>query len=379
MTTDISVPAAERTLRLLELVLNHPAGLTPQDCLEALDVSRSSLFALLRTLKTLGYLEQAEERGSYRAGPRLKAWQRSAQFGPQDLLTAFYQEAVGLPTDETVLLVVPNRDELLVLAQIESTRRVRSVYETGGICERRDCPAALVLADPPAESVRQDGYALRSDSELIEIALPVCSDGHYPDAALMVTAPAFRQDADSLQACLPVLRELAARLSYRIGAPIYAPFQQEHRPVVGPAVPLDAKEIDAFLKGPWPARLACVRPDGVPHVVPVWQGWDGEAFYVVAWDGSLWGDYLLANPQLSLSVDEPWPPLRRVIVRGRAQPVEPDDLPGGLPAFLEGLSQRYLGQAARPDLQAQVARAFRVDAESVSGWRGLHKEGTRAG
>jgi hypothetical protein len=78
-------------------------------------------------------------------------------------------------------------------------------------------------------------------------------------------------------------------------------------------------------------------------------------------------------------VDEPWPPLRRVIVRGRAQPVEPVDLPGGLPAFLEGLSQRYLGQAARPDLQAQVARAFRVDAESVSGWRGLHREVAGAG
>jgi hypothetical protein len=220
---------------------------------------------------------------------------------------------------------------------------------------------------------------LRTTDELIEIALPVCGDGHHPDAALMVTAPAFRYNPESLLAHLPVLRELAARLSYRIGAPVYAPFQKAHQPAVGPAVPLDLKEIDAFLKGPWPARLACMRPDGVPHVVPVWQVWDGEAFYVVAWSGSLWGDYLLAHPQLSLSIDEPWPPLRRVIVRGRAQPVEPAELPGGLPTFLDGLSQRYLGQAARPDLQAQVARAYRIDPDSVSGWRGLHKEGTRAG
>ena len=36
-------------------------------------------------------------------------------------------------------------------------------------------------------------------------------------------------------------------------------------------------EMDAFLAGPWLARVACLKPDGAPYVVPVWYHWDGEA------------------------------------------------------------------------------------------------------
>ena len=80
---------AERTLRLAELLLTHSEGLTPQEMLLRVGGSRSTLYALLKTLKTLGYLEQAERRGRYRCGPRLAAWRKTPDDHQHSLLSAF--------------------------------------------------------------------------------------------------------------------------------------------------------------------------------------------------------------------------------------------------------------------------------------------------
>ena len=68
---------------------------------------------------------------------------------------------------------------------------------------------------------------------------------------------------------------------------------------------LSATEIDEFLAGPWIARLACLKPDGAPYVVPVWYHWDGDAFWIVPRARSEWAHYMAADPRVSLVVDEP--------------------------------------------------------------------------
>ena len=45
--------------------------------------------------------------------------------------------------------------------------------------------------------------------------------------------------------------------------------------------PLTKAQIDALLAGPINARLATVKPDGAPYVVPVWQYWDGKSLYII--------------------------------------------------------------------------------------------------
>ena len=372
MTFDrLPVPAAERTLRLLEILQTHPTGLSPQEMMAALGISRSSLFALLTTLKRLGYVEQTAQRGRYRPGPRLQAWRRLAPAAPQDLLLAFYQEATASPIDETLALAVRDHDDVLILAQVESPQRVRSVFERGQRCAVEASAAGRVLQSAPPEPVRLHGYALSEDAETVELALPICPDGFQPTAALVLSAPRFRHTVESLRNHLPTLREMAARLSYRLGALEYRPYRADPLPALSPAVPLDEQEITAFLQGPWVARLACVRPDGTPHVVPVWHEWDGEAFHVVAWQSSHWAEYLLQNPRVSLTVDEAWPPLRRVSVHGKAEPLTPTAVPGGLPALLKRLSRRYLGRPLQPHLPPQAWRAFRIVPERLRGWRGL--------
>lgn len=373
MNETLSIPAAERALRLVELLLSRSEGWTAQELQAQLDLSRSSLFLLLRTLKALGYLEQAGKRGLYLPGPRLKAWRNAGTASPQELLVAFYQEATAVPLSETLALALPaaggRKDRILIAAQVEGSAQVRSAYVAGQAYA--DLPAAAnILAFPPADELAALGYALVVQEEVISLALPVCRDGVHPEAALLLTAPAFRWSADRLKAAfLEELRGMAAHLSYRLGAAFYAPYHPPDLPAMQATLPLSKDEIGDFLNGPWAASLACVRPDGKPHVIPVWQEWDGQEFSVIAWRGSQWADYLQQNPNVSLTVDEPWAPLRRVVVQGCALPMPGES--ASLEALVQRLARRYLGQPAPATLVNQVQRAYRIHPDAVRGWRGL--------
>lgn len=234
----VSSSSVERTLRVIEILLAHPDGLSAAELLGEVGGSRSALFLLLGTLKSLGYAEQGQRRGLYRAGARLLAWRASPPAVPVDLNLAYY----------------------------------------------------------------------------------------------------------------------------------YLPYQPEPRLDLRPAQSLSEQELNTFLQGPWAARLACLRPDGRPHVIPVWQEWDGQAFRVLAWQGSQWADYLLRDPSVSLTVDEPWPPLRRVVCRGQAQEIPLDQVE--LASLVQRLARRYLGQVPAA-LETQVQRAFRIQPETLRGWQGL--------
>jgi DNA-binding IclR family transcriptional regulator len=372
MTDDTLPSTAARTLKLVETLLANPQGATPQELLARLGGSRSSLFPLLHTLKRLGYAVQPEKRGRYYPGPRLAAWGMSPAAGhPEgalpaaDLSQAFYQEAARRPCPETLALVLPSPGGPLVLSQVEGSRQVRCAFTPGQVYPALEA-AGQVLAPLPQPTVQENGCALVAKADSLDLALPICRDGTHPEAALLLSAPAFRWQPQSLlDAHLAELRAMAARLSYRLGAPYYLPYRQPGDSELTPASPLASEEVTRFLQGPWTARLACLRPDGRPHVIPVWQEWDGQAFYVVAWQGSQWAEFVLQNPEVSLIVDEPWPPLRRVAARGRASLVEPGFDLGPL---LQRLARRYLGQDAPP---APIHRTFRIQPETLKGWQGL--------
>ncbi|MCC6147812.1 MAG: helix-turn-helix domain-containing protein [Anaerolineaceae bacterium] len=367
----MNVPAAERTLQIIELILGNPEGITLQELLASLDISRSSLFLLLNTLKQQGYAEQSEQRGRYRPGPRLQAWRGSNRVSSQEIIPAFYQEAGRTACTETLALAAETHGGALILAQVESPQSVRAVLKTGLVAPMGQTAAGAVFSSPPPEEVRRRGYALRRDGDVIELALPVCRDGIHPDYALLFVAPAYRDPDQKVDDALALLREMAARLSYRLGAAAYAPFHENAENETPAATPLGKEEMEEFLKGPWPARLACVRPDGSPHVVPVWQEWDGQDFHILAWKGSRWADYILGKPSVSLSVDETWPPLRRVTARGSAAPVQEPVSSKRLRPLLNRLYRRYLGQSAPANAEEQIEWIFRITPLGLKGWKGL--------
>ncbi len=76
--------------------------------------------------------------------------------------------------------------------------------------------------------------------------------------------------------------------------------------------------------------IATVRPDGRPHLVPVWFAWyDGRLFLCIE-RTSVKGRNLAANPQLALALENGSQP---VIIEGRAEVVPQPWPPGVLAIF----------------------------------------------
>jgi PPOX class probable F420-dependent enzyme len=76
----------------------------------------------------------------------------------------------------------------------------------------------------------------------------------------------------------------------------------------------------AFLsEGTRTGKLATVRPDGRPHVAPIWFVIDGDSLVFNTWHTSVKARNLRANPLASLVVDMQEPPFAYVIVEGTVE------------------------------------------------------------
>lgn len=370
-----NVPAAERTLRLLEALAAAPDGLSTAELMEEIDGSRSGLYALLNTLKTHHYVESEE--GRHRLGPALWNLLPDRPRELEALLAAFHGEQP--PLDESVALVWPQPGGTTVVADTQPHRAVRVVYRQG-TSRPAGGPDGMVMAaagpgdDPALRRVRRRALATTSTDELTEMAVPVCADGVRPIAALVAGVPAQRATRAALSNLEHDLHRLAARLSHRMGAPVYQPYGWAPSEPVGPSRDLTPEELDDFLSGLWGAQLACIRPNGTPHLVPLWYEWDGEAMWLAASPGSSWRGFICVNPRVSVTLDEPWPPLRRLFLTGRAEVVDPTDIPGGLAGLRRRLAVRYLGRGAdrRPELSDTEGWAgVRIRPDRIHGRQGL--------
>lgn len=99
--------------------------------------------------------------------------------------------------------------------------------------------------------------------------------------------------------------------------------------------------IDEYLAEPLIARVATLRSDGRPHVVPVWYEWDGQLLRFEALPDSQKGTNVRRDPRISVVVDDALDPLRYrgVMLEGRAEII--DDQKRAL-AIVARICRRYL-------------------------------------
>lgn len=377
--TDYSqrVPAVERAMGLLETLAGSPQGLATAEILEEVGGSRSGLYALLNTLKARGYV--VSDDGRHRLGPAVRGLVPDRPRDMATLVEALPHEVRSQPLTETVALVWPHHGRGVVVAEEPGERAVRVSYGNGST-RPDDAPDSLVIAagaggdDAALGHVRQRGTAMRSTSELTEVAAPVCRDGIRPIAALVTGVPAQRAGDRQMEEVERGLRQVAARLSHRLGAPVYQPYGWSGSEPVGPSRDLDRDELDIFLAGQWGAQLACVRSDGTPHVVPLWYEWDGDSVWLAASPGASWRSNVAENPAVSITLDEPWPPLRRAFLAGRVVEVPDRSVPDGIEGLRRRLATRYLGRGAdtEPGLSEIDGWAvFQLVPDRVHGRQGL--------
>lgn len=104
---------------------------------------------------------------------------------------------------------------------------------------------------------------------------------------------------------------------------------------------LTPEEIRAFLlERPRTGKLATVRPDGRPHVVPVWFDLDGETVVFTTWHTSAKAVNMRHDSRVCLCIDDDAPPFTFVMIEGAA---ELRDDPADLARWAMRIAGRYMG------------------------------------
>ncbi len=138
---------------------------------------------------------------------------------------------------------------------------------------------------------------------------------------------------------------------------------------------LSKTAIDDFLATAVIARLATVKPDGAPYVVPIWQHWDGEAMWVIPRGKSAFVENIRHEPRVCVScADDVNPAHTRVTIEGTAEIVEgPAPLVGRLKEIGEEMAVRYMGPDG-PKYAGRTANRPRylvkITPNRITSWQG---------
>ena len=318
-----AVPSVVRALDVIEYLRRATAGCTLSQLSRTLSISPSSLLAILRTLGSRGYVDHDTSTGTYRLG------------------TAFEHLASESTTDG---LIRQTAEAVIALAQATATtaghtasadRQQASLFALG-LASRQLSALLLGPSDAqPARTGTPESRLANWVTTAAEIAAGRLPSNLVPKGDGISVEPVWRAEASG---------------------------------------PLGPTELGQFLNGAWVATLSCVKENGYPYSVPVWYHWDGSHFWVVPRAGAEWAHYLERNPCVSLAISEPQPPLQRVLVEGRAEPLTGADTQERTRELSALLAARYLGSAAGPYLEATAAqsrRAFSIVPEKLVTWHGL--------
>jgi len=139
--------------------------------------------------------------------------------------------------------------------------------------------------------------------------------------------------------------------------------------------PLTETEKKEFFSRPLLARLATVRPDGAPYVVPLWFQWDEDdgSFWFVIREKARFVPNLFHEPRVCLSIATDTPPYTRATIMGRAEIVARPGESEQWMAIARRMTQRYVGDVD-PGYFERTARyprwLVRIVPSEMTTWRG---------
>jgi PPOX class probable F420-dependent enzyme len=123
------------------------------------------------------------------------------------------------------------------------------------------------------------------------------------------------------------------------------------------------------------AKLAKVRKDGRPHVVPIWFVLDGDDLVFTTARTSVKGQAILRDGRVSLCVDDEEPPFAFALIEGTATATEDAE---GLLHWATRIAARYVGEeqaeafgrrnAVEGELLVRITPTKVVAENDVAGW-----------
>jgi DNA-binding IclR family transcriptional regulator len=226
-TSQDSVRAVDRALEILLAFDARDRGLTVAELLKRVDLSRPTLYRLLRTLEQQRFVSSSGEPQRFRLGPAVAqlahVWNSNTELGG---LAEPVMRRVWEATGETVALFVPEGLYRVCVAELPSAQPL-SFKRGVGYRERLTLGASgrAILAHRhphPQElaQVRSRGYAV-SKNELIQgavaVAAPFFSAGDEVAGALGIFGPGVRLPPAQVERFGKLLVKEARELSSALG------------------------------------------------------------------------------------------------------------------------------------------------------------------
>jgi DNA-binding IclR family transcriptional regulator len=237
-----------RALKVLEAVVKAGAPLRLAAIAEAVDLKKSTVHRLLKTLMALGYVEQEAETGRY--GASLKLWEMGSAVvveHPVRRAAGSFLQSLHKETGETVSLLVPDGDDVIYLDKLVSPRAVRfstrpgsrtpAPLTSGGRAMLAHHPEARQIVERVAakvkgrrgyevdkimvelEQTRARGYAISRDNPgVVSLGCALMAKTGLAAAALSISAPTERlADAGAEARLVEALMSTCARLTELVG------------------------------------------------------------------------------------------------------------------------------------------------------------------
>jgi DNA-binding IclR family transcriptional regulator len=248
---DHTVPMVAKVLKIFELFEKRGSFVTMTEVIEECDISKSSAFRILETLRKAGYLTKTEH-GPYRLTYKLLGVAMVVQEKNLVRKVAFpYLEALQRKSLETANLGVLEGDHVTYVEVLESDHQLRMVPKLGskgplhatalgkvmlanlpedqasGIVERLDkrryTPNTIVSGkqlQKEFEQIVKQGYAIDNEEDsqgCTCVAAAILDAKQRVAGAISISAPTSRMKGNRVDQLGKLVRETAQRISRQLG------------------------------------------------------------------------------------------------------------------------------------------------------------------
>jgi IclR family acetate operon transcriptional repressor len=141
-------PTGAKTLALIDLLAQHPAGLSSAEAARKSGITGNLVFRVLKTLVEMGYATQREDNKLYALSNRLLDLSRP-KVGDRSLVLCAHEALRSLRDDtgETVQLLIESSGKALVLEQVQGSHALQVCGQVGMRIPLYSCaPGKAILA-----------------------------------------------------------------------------------------------------------------------------------------------------------------------------------------------------------------------------------------
>jgi DNA-binding IclR family transcriptional regulator len=252
ITEEILAPGTDRTMTILELLSDHHDGLSAAEIGRLTDIPQNSVFRIMQTLQSRGYVTRREDDKRFTLTSRLFELTHP-RVGAKSLAIESYDSLCYLrdQTGETAQLLVRAAWKAVVLEQVAGHHAVKVLGEVAMRVPLYSCaPGKAILAWLPDDELnrffdevkmkqytpttratrkllladliesRQRGYTIDRSEGLESIqcaAAPILNSRGYPIAGITIVGPRFRVTEDRFeeigQACVEAAQQVQRRMN----------------------------------------------------------------------------------------------------------------------------------------------------------------------